>query len=204
MVPAIRPTKQLSITRAFLLCWLTIRHQRAPRIYLCLDSWRFWAGYRIMLPLSMLVVHSERVAISSSASYQLLADLGLCLVQDAYGICVPVKVAGDHNMRSGLASSLCCGCCGVIAMPLLLSLALWWWGWHCCCCRCCGPSLALLLMARAVLVDFCCTGCCCHGDCMLVNKGGPFVVFAMTDLPIFSGPRGGPVGKCLRKVFIKK
>ena len=138
-----------------------------------------------------------------STSYQLLADLGLCLVQDTYGICVPVKVAGDHIVGSGLASSLCCGCCGVVAMPLLLSLALWWWGWHCCCC-CCGPSLALLLTARAVLVDFCCTGCCCHGECMLVNKGGPFVVFAATDLPTSSGPGGGPVCKCLRKVFIKK
>ena len=65
MVPAIRPTKQLSISRAFLLCWLTIRHQKATRIYWCLDSWRFWVGYKIMLPLSMLVLHSERVAISS-------------------------------------------------------------------------------------------------------------------------------------------
>ena len=139
-----------------------------------------------------------------STSYQLLADLGLCLVQDAYGICVPVKVAGDHNVGSGLASSLCCGSDGVVAMPLLLLLAPWWWGWHCCCCCCCGPSLGLLLAARAVLVDFCCTGCCCHGECLLVNKGGPFVVFAATDLSTSSGPGGGPVGKCLRKVFIKK
>ena len=121
-----------------------------------------------------------------STSYQLLADLGMCLVQDEYGICVPVKFAGYHNVGSGLASSLCLGCCSVVAMPLLLSLAPWWWGWHCCCCCCCcccGPSLALLLTARAVLVASCCTGFCCHGKCMLVNKGGPFVVFTATDLP---------------------
>ena len=78
-------------------------------------------------------------------------------------------------------------------MPLLLSLAPWWWGWHCCCC-CCGPSLALLLTARAVLVAFCCTGCCCRGECMLVNKGGPFVVFTATDLP---PPQAQDISKAL-------
>ena len=51
MVPAIRPTKQLSISRAFLLCWLTIRHQRAPRIYWwatgsCCHSACWWCTLR--------------------------------------------------------------------------------------------------------------------------------------------------------------
>ena len=66
---------------------------------------------------------------------------------------MPVKVAGDHNVGSGLASSLCCGCGSVVATAIIVGAVM--------------VGLALLLLLLWAIIGAVAGGKSCAGGFLL-------------------------------------
>ena len=142
-VAASSPAKPLSISKAFLLRWLTVHRWRALRTLLLM-------GLQDHVPIEdvggALWEGVDQVIVGTS--YQLFDDLGLCLCQDVYGIRVPTEVARDHapGMGVGMAMMSFPGCSrghggrGAVLTPLL------------------RPA------SGVPVTDSCCTVPCCHGE----------------------------------------
>ena len=92
-----------------------------------------------------------------STGYQLFDDLGLCLGQDAYGVCVPTEVATNHAPGTGVDTTTMPfpGCSrgrgggGAVLTPLLRP-----------------PPPASGVSAT----ESCCTVPFCHGECVQANE----------------------------------
>ena len=191
-VPASSPAKPLSISKAFLLCWLTVHRRRALRASACLDKCCFWWGCRIMCPLRMLAAHSERMLIRSlsAPASSCLTTLGCALARyHAPGMGVDTATMSFPDCSRSRGGS------GAVLTPLL---------W---------------LVSGVPATDSCCAVPCCHGERVQANEAlvmldSPYALPAAANIclagpspamtPLFSGLRGGSIGECLRKVLIGK
>ena len=185
VVPASRPTKPTSISRAFLLCWITIWCWRALRASVCLDSWWFSWGCGVMLPLRMLAVHSERMLIRSLSmpANSCLMTLGCALARmHMASTCLQgiTPLGRAWHRRFPMV--------GVVLLPC-----------HCSRRRQCldGGAAALAAAAAAVAHHR-------HLPWWMKGLALPLPSLRPTDLPASLGPGGESVSDCLWKVLAGK